>query len=521
MEKEILLNRFKSKEQADVDFYVPIILNSNEQLVNECIIEQKVNVSDLFEDERNISTCYRFLGNSNILASNVLFNYNEGVSYQSIIELRDFDDETEEYVFEQNEVLNEENGWFYVLSGSTNCEKTFLEPIPSKFSPYDGRGVDNWNLYLTYPFSIDEQVLEFNGVNINDGISIVSGYSVTIEDRSMTVLISAINHGLESDSLINFDSTNQTIFDGSHEVYQIGDEVGVNTNNAFILDVNLTIPDFINSESRIKKVIEGIESQYYSRWFRKITKVGSFEFYNTAFAQNYFSDQLYSYRFTNDIDVSLYSDYKNRPLTDLYLTFIKRDLLENGQQFWTPVQSGIKNDYLDSNYNIQLVNSLPSATKVEDNVNTSTDLFFGDIVEFNVITQEEIVLHEAYHRFNTRNREENNFLEGYYYKAHQKTSIKQYADYVNITFSGDTEVPEYADFLDDARAIWRDVIPNSNNGENIPFLNNCHYIYDNVNLYVRRQDPCAELDLPLDNFVLGICDKNEQFTEVEINEICN
>ena len=136
------------------------------------------------------------------------------------------------------------------------------------------------------------------------------------------------------------------------------------------------------------------------------------------------------------------------------------------------------------------------------------------------------------HRFNTVDREitaskpilggviDGTRNEGYIYYPHQKIKIREYSNYVE---QGDTsvgDVPEYAEDLGDGRYLWRDLLPiGVNDGQeetlDYPFLNGCHYMYQNLCIYTRRQDPFGNFGLQY-NLSFPI-DKNGYIIQTNFN----
>lgn len=522
--ERILLNSERSKNSTNETAILRQDFVSTHKPLPTQELSKVVDVSELFKNERDISFCYRFLGNLNIVASNVLFNWDGVNSYEEIEAARLFDDEVGEYQFSQEEILLEDDGWFYYLTGETSCERSYLEPVPDRFALYNLSGTTNWNLWLTYPSEKNEELLSFNGVPITDGIAIYSGTTLTIDDRVMTAFICSINHGLNVGDEIIISGDTLTGYEGIHNIYELGFGDGTYQGNVFVVDINNGAPpSFIGTNTSLKRRVEGIESEYNGRWFKKFSRISEVETYNTAYASNYYNDQVYSYNFNKDYDISNEVDYLDRPITDFYLTVVKKQDYSNnsGNPFWTYVESGLKTMLFNSEYDINTINTVTANDSIEDDVNNNSSLIFGDIAEYNPVSQTETVLEVAYHRFNSQNREDNNFLEGYYYKPHYYIPIRQFSDYILEAFSGNTDAPEYATQFDDGRITWREVLPNSfTNGNTIPFLNGCHYMYNCFNVLVQRQDPCGEYNLGAPSLVTGDCDTEEQFNETEIVDIC-
>ena len=159
-----------------------------------------------------------------------------------------------------------------------------------------------------------------------------------------------------------------------------------------------------------------------------------------------------------------------------------------------------------------------SHTELESNILITDTQLYGDVVEYNNFEVREKVLGEIHHRFNTQNRDGGNPMppngvtiplgprvEGYFYKAHHKIEIRQFSNYVEQGDSSTEGIPDYAQDLGDGRFLWRDLLDiGFNDGNetiiNYPFLNGCHYLYQNFSLNVRRQDPFGEYNLFYSDF---------------------
>jgi hypothetical protein len=303
----------------------------------------------------------------------------------------------------------------------------------------------------------------------------------------------------------------------------------------------------------MKRMFGGVESTYYFRKFRKIQtrntpiiEQDDYETYNLAFSENYYYDNISQFVFNEDINVSGLTDNLGRPLSQLYLTVIKTD--SNG--IFTNVSSGIETPYIPilntSSTTLHLLNvpainrihnggyttgSLPFSSHVplETNVtftNSNVD-FYGDLVDYNPNQLKETVLADVSHRFNTINRESSPNMtyvvnlgtnlpnltppttatvslgprqEGYFYKAHHLITIREFSTYVEQGDQYTVGVPDYAVDLGDGTYLWRDLLDigfNESNAKALdyPFLNGCHYMYDNYCFTVRRQDPFDNWDL--------------------------
>jgi len=522
--EDYILGIFKSKESINEDFYLNVDISSHTKPLPITDLSELMNSAEQEQKERDASNCYRLTGNINMVASNALFNHIGDNSYQKLIALKDLDEDTETFVNDLGDVLLEDDGWFYFETGTT-CDKIYLEPKPDKFYPLSNTGFQNWNLYVTYPYTGNPEILTFNNVPLVDGIGVISIVQLTVDERDMTAVVCSINHGLSVNDIVRFDSDIATGLSGDYSVYHLGLDDGSYSNNIFIIDVTLDVypPLTIFTKLRFKKVINGVESLYYARWFKKITSVLDYEIYPTGFATNVYNDLNFSFTYNVDLNVEDLTDYLGRPLTELYLTVVKKqDDPESLGNFWTNVESGIDTALIGGDYDVNILTSLIGDDSIEENVNGLSDgTLFGDIIEYNETTLSETVLQDAFHRFNTINRRDEGYLEGFIYKPHYVIPIREFSDYIEESTNPNETVPDYATELDGNRRIWRDIFTNSfSNNPDIPFINGCHYLFDNFNILVKRQDPCDEFNLGSSAIVAGNCDNDDKFTEEEIEDIC-
>ena len=345
----------------------------------------------------------------------------------------------------------------------------------------------------------------------------------------------------------------------------------------FVIDLPPT--GVVSGNSRIKRLFGGQESEYYFRLFRKIKtrnmaiiEPDDYETYKLAFSENIYADKITQFVFNEDIDVSSLTDNLGRPLSELYLTIIKTNGASGFRStpLFTNVSSGIETPFIQklntSNVhtylqNIPAINKIhnggtlpfPTHIPLENNVIVSNNNnlannndYYGDLVEFNANEVKETILAEVSHRFNTLNRQTNPSLsivtqvgvspqhttinlgprqEGYFYKAHHLIQIRQFSSYVEQGDLQTGEIPDYAINMGDGRYLWRDLLDIGFNESSeapldYPFVNGCHYMYQNYCFYVRRQDPFDNwglfyLNFPSDPIGEGIT--NDFTTNTEDN----
>jgi hypothetical protein len=84
--------------------------------------------------------------------------------------------------------------------------------------------------------------------------------------------------------------------------------------------------------------------------------------------------------------------------------------------------------------------------------------------------------------------------EGYYYQAHYPIRIRDFSNYIEEGDINTVGLPTYAITLDGQKYIWKDLLDIGFNETDAtpldyPFLNNSHYMYQNLSFAIKRQDP--------------------------------
>ena len=565
--KKIITSK-KSKEDVNLDGFVNINLVGNERLLPTNDINKIVDASKVFYNERQNCPYYRVIGTISPVITNCLMNltdapYNDATlavfnntifldkSYPLNNTYVDPIDITYPTSLKTN--LKEKDGWFGYFDPNTQnrslCTFIDMEPKRQRFSftpdvnPYKGTinqlPVKNWEITITYPSAMDT-----GHTMVQNGLFISEITPALVSEKNMTAFATPIKHNLISGDIIKLYNTGSNTYDGEYPVVRVGLDNGDLKENYFVLDITGVT---LTNNTRLRKSINGIESQYYFRKFKKIkTKTApiieydDYEVYPAAFSENFFNDQIYQLVFNEDIDVSDLTDNLGRPLSELFLTVFKTD----SNHLFTNVKSGLETPFLPklitSNTNLYLKsvptinlihngsstplpppNIIASHTPLETAFTTGTTFFYGDVVEYNTETLKEVVLDDVVHRFNTLNRDlnPNNFTyvseksytpqgvitlvtptismgpryEGYYYKPHHRIEIRQFSDYIEQADPNVADIPPYA-FFSDGKYKWRELVDigfdqGTSTKLDYPFLNNAHYRYGNYNFWVKRQDP--------------------------------
>ncbi len=508
---------------------VPLVNTTRLFLPND--INHVVNQFEQFQKERNESTKFRLLGTIKTLFANPLFNNSDDADvwgglednnwssfYGSAFINRGFMGNIMEYTYKEayTKFLSERNGWFgfvipFTLTGGVStCEYHDMLPSPETFKLNSPTHHNNWGFKITYPFtSTTEHHL------VEDGLLLGSHTEVVIGGRNMSEFRSITKHGLKIGDHVRVSGLSPTPTINTYRVKQLGKKNGSDVNYNFIIDTSRE-PITSMVTGRMKKVMNygGIserESNYYIRQFKPITENNDYELYPLVLAQNIYEDQTNQIVFNGgignaiDLDVGGLRDNLNRPISQLYLTTVK-----NNNLGFTNIQSGFDFPYcccLDDGLNdvsdthrLHNVTSWPvtSHTPLNSNVTINDDLYFGDIVEYNVLSQKETILSEVSHTFTTNNRVTNGRPEGYMYKPHHLYEIRKFSPYVEQGNTATTyNIPSYACEVGEGRMLWRDYMWLGFGKDKLdyPYTNDAHYIHQNLLMVLKRQDPLNKYGL--------------------------
>lgn len=558
-----------SKKSVNTDTYLKVNLEAKERLLPSDEINYVVNAGERFNTERQRCKVYRILGTINPTMSNVLFNLTNpskadlyswaGFNYKDTVPPFDYrfldtsypkdgnlSDKTDlTYSQALKYFLLERDGWF----GYNDPDKTkaalcmFYDMEPKRervsfipdIAPFTGgtTPVKNWELTITYPKTTDK-----THNMVSDGLLIVEAEQAIVSTRNMVAFGMACLHNLSIGSVVKITGT--TVYDGIHVVVRTGQDNGDLKDYYFVIDVPY-VYGAVGGASRMKRIYNGKESEYYFRKFRKVKTKSSaiiedddYETYKLAFSENAFNDAITQFVFNEDIDVSDLTDNLGRPISELYLTTVKTD----SAGLFGDVSAGIETPFIPefntSGINTFLLNipvinklhnggSLPfqTHTPLGPKVKISDYDYYGDLVEYNELEAKETVLADVSHRYNTVNREIGSSLsyyssigsnpqqttillgprqEGYFYKAHNLIRIRELSNYVEVGDDFTEGIPSYAVNLADGRYLWRDMIDIGFNESSevtldYPFVNGAHYLYSNYCFNVRRQDPFSHWNL--------------------------
>ena len=525
----------KSKLSVNTDIYTNVQFENSKQLLPSDEINKVVDLNQQFNTERQSSTFYRILGKINPLISNPLFNItiqNTPIGSNDCLEQFNTSLFTDNPISEKETSLSfaqsikkhlkEVEGWYGYfeprLTLAKLCNFYDMEPKRERLSFIQdtsniiNKSVKNWELTITYPYATDTT----HPIVVN-GLLIIDTFPVIVGGKPMTAFAVPIFHNLINGGIIRLSGTS---VDGEYDIKRVGLDDGNLQDNVFCVDIDYSIVE-IHANSRMTKIYNDTSSQYYFRKFKKIKtktteaiEADDYEVYKLAFSETIYTDDVTQFVFNEDIDVSNLVDNLGRPLSELYLSIIKTD--SNG--IFTNITSGIEAPIMDifnSGNTLTFLKDVPVIQKIhgvinyvsetfkalEMDINVGNNDFYGDIVEYNTTTLQEVILSEIFHRFNTVNRETTTDAivggprpEGYYYKPHNLIRIRDFSSYIEQGDKNTIGMPDYKEDLGDGRYLWRDLLDigavDINKGQlNYPFVNGCHYMYNNYIFELRRQDP--------------------------------
>lgn len=370
-----------------------------------------------------------------------------------------------------------------------------LYSFSPKYNKFQNREEHNWDICITYPYKNDYGyeynedanaivlsrkliVAETSDNNIINAL-LLANVRKTKGTSGQDILLfrSFVKHNLKTgDKFKLFYSLDKETYteikDILFEVVNIGNLESEYQDYYFYINNIQDVYDNINSEIlddysfRFIKVANNRDCKYY---FRKFKKLPNFKFkkrnltdedvnnnenfkeyikencmdgnkmrlfnkeqYPLAFSNTVYGDGNTQIVFTDSIDIDKLTDNLGRPITELYITFIKRN---KGHDVWyetnhtqqqlkeiefshcfSEVISGLKMHNEDDSDELKELrkelNDITCITTKDKNLFfdkdidiDKTDEFYGDLIELNQGTMRETVLSDVCFRFNTEQRE--------------------------------------------------------------------------------------------------------------------
>jgi hypothetical protein len=140
---------------------------------------------------------------------------------------------------------------------------------------------------------------------------------------------------------------------------------------------------------------------------------------------------------------------------------------------------------------------------------TGSTILTGAYVEYNIKELKERVISESFHKFNTNvnlfDHGQTGSVSGFsgattsnpfglYYQVHHRVKLRELSPYIETANTNDIyNLPENA-LYDGDEGIWRwrdlydhGFVDQEGNGTTFPFMNNIHYVVNDINFYLRNE----------------------------------
>jgi hypothetical protein len=570
IKKKILLPTKKFFKAPEESVDIRVDLSKDENLLRENEKNIELNITELYNKERNDSKNYKIYGKIKMIFKNY---YSGTTSYTYLKDnlYLNTDDGTDplwigtlpynEFAFLREDVLTEINT---PLSGnsisnftqdisttSKNTKHTIITPM---MAPYQ-----NWNIYLSYVYSGDTSYplkYTLSGNTVYDFIA-SDGIPFRVEDyNSYYKLTSPVEHGIEEGEYITLYGGTLTGTTSGRTFYvdNVGDEIY--RSEKFVINLyknqfpsGTTLSTVVFGKRCINiNDISGTTSQYYVHKHKVLTTVDDYILDKIGFESSIWEDErkLIFENFSRENDVlvvgnkmeSLIYDFK-KPFTlsgitnnlgytptEVYTTIIFRN--GNGL-FEYPPKVGYKFNFHDTWIDQHFSGTSSNETSLTSvnftgntyasgytgytfksgvTLSTGTTLV-GAFVEYNPLELKERIVSESFHKiYNppslfdygqtgdtaTFTGSSVNNPSGIYYQTHHRVKLRELSPYIE-TFDGEIilNLPENAKYDDKIKKWrWRDLydhgyIDPDGYGTDFPFVNNTHYVTNNINFYLKNE----------------------------------
>ena len=223
-----------------------------------------------------------------------------------------------------------------------------------------------------------------------------------------------------------------------------------------------------------------INTTTFLRYFQVIATPDDFELFNAAYSNNVYDEQIYTFVFNKDFDVTNYFDEFGFPVTELYLyaQFKKTEFFESILRTRWSTSTG---DELSPEA------FTAADLNIDDYVKTSlTNYLIGDKIEYDKLNYDQYQLAPQIFYVNTVY--EDGILQWKYnpfipIRLRYLSSDLYKANTGNTVYEQVQSIPLYATSIGDGNFVWRKILeqgfidPLTNKGVNYPFINGKRYLF--------------------------------------------
>jgi hypothetical protein len=404
----------------------------------------------------------------------------------------------------------------------------------------------NWNIYLSYAYTGDtEYQMSYTltggtttGFTASEGIP----FRVTGDTKTFK-LTSPVPHGMTNGEYIIIDNKPYYINGVGDEIYDSENYV-INLNKSQFTSsdaISLTNTLIVTGKRCLdRNNLTGSTSTYYVRKHKTLTNVGDYILDNVGFENPIFEHErkLLIENSNGDNDVLV---ERNRPESVLFdfkepfvLSGLKNNLgftptevfittiFRNGNGYFEyPPKVGYKFNFHDSWADEHFDGDTSKETNITGSTFTKSGYTFttgepltigtelvGDFVEFNKKELKERIISNTFHKIYNPTElfdygqtddtiysgaTETNPI-GLYYQAHHRVKLRELSPYLETAKTNQIyNLPENTVYDRDENVWrWRDLyshgyIDPDGFGTNFPYVNNIHYIKNEINLYLRNE----------------------------------
>jgi hypothetical protein len=350
-----------------------------------------------------------------------------------------------------------------MLANNKPCEFIDLYPDRSlfsfnpKYNKHRKRIEKNWDYCITYPCKSDYNLVNTICECDNNSIKALCSRIYNTNGIEIVQCESYFNHNLKVGDYISVfykDENGLQIYNNKIKVVRVGDLNGDNTHKVFAINYSdiQSIYKRFDGFLHFKKNVNGVDCNYYARVFAKIGELNS-DINKIAFGKNIYGDDVSQIIFTDDINIDGLKDNNGRPVSEVYLTIVKRNA--GHEEWYNPngdlssedieyshcfgeVTSGIDFSGIKDEpdlYNIHKMhnikteennNAISNTVKcwgeslgslnnnkivfkniiaISKDITINDETFKADIVEYDIVNATETIISPIYHRFNTKQRE--------------------------------------------------------------------------------------------------------------------
>lgn len=259
---------------------------------------------------------------------------------------------------------------------------------------------------------------------------------------------------------------------------------------------------------------------YGDKFVEKYIVVGKpkdINIYDCSFSKNIFYENSYLFNTNKLIDIKDRVDGFNKPITEFYIYFKYK---KASSQKVEHIYSRVYDENSDSDNN----------NKVEEKSEKTYE--YGDIISGSLIEIDgfdEKVINRQDYSIELFYDNENRII--FNYNPFVEIKIKDYSsnvNFVNEKLNKIINIPIYAQNADTfGNYIWRDILeygfidPTSGNGFDFPFINNQHYVYNNIQLIIKPDVTDAETRTFFDDITIKSYNSNlYRNNPLKINQTC-